>query len=84
MNRLIRTLRKAREADPLSKEQYSYESWALGTVRAHLAYWADDTHRGEKLKGHNKVRWMKTVYARIQELNEIFLEDDKIKEEARK
>ena len=84
MNSIKRTLRLARESDPMSREQYSYESWALGTVKAMIGVWADDYHRGEPLKGHDRVRWIKECYARMQELNEIFLEDYKIKEEARK
>ena len=84
MNSIKRSLRLARESEPMSREQYSYESWALGTVKAMIGVWADDYHRGEPLKGHDRVRWIKECYARMQELNEIFLEDYKIKEEARK
>ena len=84
MNSIKRSLRLARESEPMSREQYSYESWALGTVKAIIGVWADDYHRGEPLKGHDRVRWIKECYARMQELNEIFLEDYKIKEEARK
>ena len=84
MNSIKRSLRLARESEPMSREQYSYESWALGTVKAMIGVWSDDYHRGEPLKGHDRVRWIKECYARMQELNEIFLEDYKIKEEARK
>ena len=72
MNGLERTLRLAKEADPLSREQYSYESWALGTIKGMVSIWADDYHyNGEPLKGHDRVRWVKDVYARIQELDKI-------------
>jgi|TARA_R100001132_G_C3182197_1_gene38173 hypothetical protein len=71
MNGLERTLRLAKEAEPMSREQYSYESWALGTIKAMVSIWADDYHRGEPLKGHDRVRWVKDVYARIQELDKI-------------
>ena len=83
MNSIKRSLRKARESEPMSREQYSYESWALGTVKAMIGVWADDYHRGEPLKGHDRVRWIKECYARMQELDAIFKEDVKIKEEVR-
>ena len=84
MNPLIRTLRLAREAESLSKEQYSYESWALGTIRGMVSFWADEyTLRGNKMKGQDLVRWKKEVYSRIQELDQIFKEDEKIREEVR-
>jgi hypothetical protein len=35
------------------------------------------------MNGHNLVRWKKEVYSRIQELDKIFKEDDKIREEVR-
>ena len=35
------------------------------------------------MKGQDLVRWKKEVYARIQELNEIFQEDEKLRKEAR-
>ena len=85
MNPLIRTLRLAREAESLSKEQYSYESWALGTIRGMVSFWADEyTLDGRKLKGQDLVRWKKEVYARIQELDEIFKEDEKLRKEVEK
>ena len=85
MNPLIRTLRLARESESLSKEQYSYESWALGTIRGMVSFWADEyTLRGDKMQGHNLVRWKKEVYDRIQELDEIFKEDEKLKKEVEK
>ena len=85
MNPLIRTLRLARESESLSKEQYSYESWALGTIRGMVSFWADEyTLRGDKLKGQDLVRWKKEVFRRIQELDEIFKEDEKLRKEARK
>tara|TARA_R110002020_G_scaffold146149_1_gene320594 strand:+ start:143 stop:310 length:168 start_codon:yes stop_codon:yes gene_type:complete len=54
-----------------------FESSALNSVKAMVSIWADDYHRGEPLKGHHKVRWMKDVYARIQELNKVFEEAEK-------
>ena len=84
MNFIKRMLSRARECAPMSREKYNYESACLTSVRALISCWADDYHRGEPLKGHHKVRWMKNVYARIQELDEIFKEDEKIKKEAEK
>ena len=85
METIRRNLKRAREADALSKEQYSIESWILGTVRGMVSFWADEyTLRGDKMKGQDLVRWKKEVYSRIQELNEIFQEDEKLREEARK
>ena len=85
METIRRNLKRAREADALSKEQYSIESWILGTVRGMVSFWADEyTLRGDKLKGQDLVRWKKEVYSRIQELNEIFQEDEKLRKEARK
>jgi hypothetical protein len=79
MNFLKRMLKRAREHDSWSVEAKGFESCALTTVRSMVGFWADDFHRGEKLKGHNRVRWMKEVYSRIQELDEIFKEDERIK-----
>ena len=76
-------LKRARESDIGSRDQYYYESAALTTVKSMVSIWADDYHRGEPLKGHNKVRWMKTVYSRIQELDELFKEDEKIYKEGK-
>ena len=78
MNFIKRMLRKARESEVMSREQYSYESCALTSVKALVSIWADDYHRGEPLKGHNRVRWVKDVYARIQELDKIFEEDKNV------
>ena len=84
METIRRNLKRAREADALSKEQYSIESWILGTVRGMVSFWADEyTLRGDKMKGQNLVRWKKEVYARIQELDEIFKEDEKLRKEVK-
>ena len=74
-------LKRARESDIGSRDQYYFESSALYTVKAMVSVWADDYHRGEPLKGHDRVRWMKKCYARIQELDEMFKEDEKIRKE---
>ena len=80
METIRRNLKRAREADALSKKQYSIESWILGTVRGMVSFWADEyTLRGDKLKGQDLVRWKKEVYARIQELDAIFKEDEQIR-----
>jgi hypothetical protein len=84
MNFIKRMLRLAREAETGSREQYSYESSALMSIRGMVEFWADEyTLRGDKLKGQNLVRWKKEVYSRIQELNEIFQEDEKLRKEAK-
>ena len=45
-----------------------------------VSFWADEyTLRGDKLKGQDLVRWKKEVYARIQELDAIFKEDEQIR-----
>ena len=77
MSFVKRMLLRARESDIGSRDQYFFESAALGTVKAMVSVWADDMHRGEKLKGHHLVRWRKQVYARIQELDQIFKEAEK-------
>ena len=80
MNNLKRTLKRAREAEPLSHEQLYAESWALGTIKGMVDFWADEyTLSGRKMKGQDLVRWKKEVYARIQELDEIFKEDEKLR-----
>ena len=84
MNFIRRMLRLARESDSWSPEAKGFESNALSTVKGQVSIWADDYHRGEPLKGHHKVRWMKNVYARIQELDEIFKEDEKLRKEVEK
>ena len=82
MNFVKRMLRLAREADAGSREQYSCESSALMSIRGMVEFWADEyTMSGRKMKGQDLVRWKKEVYARIQELDEIFKEDERIRKE---
>jgi hypothetical protein len=56
MNSIRRNLKRAQEAEPMSREQYMTESWVLGTIKGMVSIWADDTYRGEPLKGHNRNR----------------------------
>ena len=82
MNFLKRMLKRARESEIGSREQYSFESSALYSIRGMVDFWADEyTLRGDKMKGQDLVRWKKEVYSRIQEMDEIFKEDDKIRKE---
>ena len=81
MDFIKRMLKRARESEVMSREQYNYESACLTSVKALVSYWADDYHRGEKLKGHHLNRWAKDVLKRVQELDEIFKEDEKIRKE---
>ena len=82
MNFLKRMLRLARESEPYSSEQKSFESSALTSIKAMVDFWADEyTLSGRKMKGQDLVRWKKEVYARIQELDEIFKEDEKLRKE---
>ena len=82
MNFLKRTLRLARESEPYSLEAKGFESCALTSIKAMVSFWADEyTLRGDKMQGHNLVRWKKEVFARIQELDEIFKEDEKLSKE---
>ena len=82
MNFLKRTLRLARESEPYSLEAKGFESCALTSIKAMVSFWADEyTLRGDKMQGHNLVRWKKEVYSRIQELDLIFKEDEKLREE---
>jgi len=82
MDFIKRMLRLAREHDSWSPEAKSYESNALTSIRSMISFWADEyTLRGDKMNGQNLVRWKKEVYSRIQELDKIFKEDDKIREE---
>jgi len=83
MDFLKRVLRLARESEPYSSEQKSFESSALTSIKAMVSFWADEyTLDGRKLKGQDLVRWKKEVYSRIQELDEIFKEDEKLKKKA--
>jgi len=85
MESIRRNLKKARESDAMSREQYSYDSWNLGLIKGMVSFWADEyTMSGRKMKGQDLVRWKKEVYARIQELDEIFKEDEKIRKEVKK
>ena len=85
MNFLKRMLKRARESEAMSREQYSFESAALTSIKAMVEFWADEyTLNGDKMKGQNLVRWKKEVYSRIQELDLIFKEDDKIRKEVKK
>ena len=81
MSFIRRMLRLARESDSWSPEAKGFESNALSTIRGQVSIWADDTHRGEKLKGHNLNKWAKHVLKRVQDLNEIFEEDEKLRKE---
>jgi hypothetical protein len=83
MNFIKRMLKRARESECMSREQYNYESACLTSVKALIGVWADDYHRGEPLKGHDRVRWIKSCYARMQELDELFKEDEKLYKEIR-
>ena len=82
MNFLKRMLKRARESECMSREQYSFESAALTSIKAMVEFWADEyTLRGDQMKGHNLVRWKKEVYSRIQEMDNIFKEDEKLYKE---
>ena len=84
MNFIKRMLRLAREHDSWSPEAKSFESSALTSIKAMVDFWADEyTLSGRKMKGQDLVRWKKEVYARIQELDEIFKEDEKIRKEVK-
>ena len=84
MESIRRMLKRSRESQIGSREQYSCESSALMSIRGMVEFWADEyTLSGRKMKGQDLVRWKKEVYSRIQELNEIFQEDEKIREEVR-
>ena len=82
MNFIKRMLRLAREHDSWSPEAKGYESSALYSIKGMVDFWADEyTLSGRKMKGQDLVRWKKEVYARIQELDEIFKDDEKIRKE---
>ena len=84
MDFIKRMLRLAREHDSWSPEAKGFESSALTSVKALVSFWADEyTLRGDKLKGQDLVRWKKEVYSRIQELDKIFKEDEKLKQEVK-
>ena len=84
MNFLKRMLRLARESDSWSPEAKGFESSALTCIKGMVSFWADEyTLRGDKMQGHNLVRWKKEVYSRIQELDQIFKEDEKLSKELR-
>ena len=83
MNFIKRMLKRARESEIGSREQYSCESSALMSIRGMVEFWADEyTMSGRKMKGQDLVRWKKEVYSRIQELDEIFKEDEKLRKES--
>ena len=76
MESIRNNLKRAREAEPMSREQYSAESWALGTLKGYISFWADENDfRGRKMTGHQLVAWKKEVFERIKELDRIFKED---------
>ena len=82
MNYIKKCLRLAREHESWSPEAKSYESYALSSIKAMVDFWADEyTLRGDRMKGQDLVRWKKEVYSRIQELDLIFKEDEKLREE---
>ena len=84
MNFIRRMLKRARESEIGSREQYSCESSALMSIRGMVEFWADEyTLDGRKLKGQDLVRWKKEVYSRIQELDKIFKEDEKLRKEVK-
>ena len=67
------------ESDSWSPEAKGFESNALSNIRGQVSVWADDMHRGEKLKGHHLNKWAKHVLKRVQDLNEVFEEDEKLR-----
>jgi hypothetical protein len=72
MNSIRRNLKRAREAEPMSRERYSWESWALGTLKGMVSYWADTSMmRGKR----EENEWAKEVLQRVKELDRIFKED---------
>lgn len=76
MNSIRRSLKRAREAEPMSREQYSAESWALGTLKGHVSFWADlHDFNGNLMNGHQRNNWAKEVLNRVIELDKIFKED---------
>ena len=84
MNFIKRMLKLARESEPYSREQKSFESNCLTSIKAMVSFWADEyTLNGEKMTGQTLVRWKKEVFRRIQELDEIFKEDEKLSKELR-
>ena len=84
MNYIKKMLRLAREHDSWSCEAKSYESYALSSIKAMVDFWADEyTLNGDKMNGQNLVRWKKEVFARIQEMDKIFKEDEKIRKEVK-
>ena len=84
MDFIKRMLRLARESDSWSNEAKGYEANALYSIKGLVSFWADEyTMSGRKLKGQDLVRWKKEVYARIQELDKIFKEDEKLKQEVK-
>ena len=78
MEHLKQTLQKAKEAhekEPMSRTAYSYDSWALGTIKGMVSFWADENDfRGNKMKGHQLDQWKKEVFDRIKDLDKIFKE----------
>lgn len=83
MDFIKRMLKLARESEPMSREKYGYESSALWSIKGMVSHWADDMHRGEKLKGHNLNRWAKHVLESVQKLDNEFKEDEKIRKEVK-
>ena len=84
MNFIKRMLRLARESEPYSLEAKGFESNALTSIKSMVSFWADEyTMTGRKMKGQDLVRWKKEVYSRIQELDKIFKEDEKLRKEGK-
>tara|TARA_R100000458_G_C8101310_1_gene127868 strand:- start:169 stop:390 length:222 start_codon:yes stop_codon:yes gene_type:complete len=71
MDIIKRTLKRASEAEPMSHEQYSAESWALGTLKGMVSYWADTEWCNGK---RQENEWAKEVLQRIKELDKVFKE----------
>ena len=75
MESIRRNLKRARDSEPLSREQYSYDSWNLGVIKGMVDYWANtDFCEGNK---HIENNWAKEVLKRIKELDKTFKEDKK-------
>ena len=87
MDFIRRMLRLARDEPKgsWSKEAKGFEANALSSIRGLVEFWSDEyTMSGRKMKGQDLVRWKKEVYARIQELDQIFKEDEKLRKETEK
>ena len=77
MNVIKEYLKQARDHNPMSRDQYRWDSAALYTISGMVSVWVDDTGYTNREKKINALE----VMERLKLLHAAFEENDKIRKE---